>query len=134
MYGDYNGSESYARETCSHLYYNIIKMYFIIHKQRNVLSFPLQLCHTPVIDIPTMLCPAPDVSYIASMIDDQPIVTNLRFTTNAFQPYPIESHFIDTLLYYPNPVFYQISTDQRSLPTTDELILRVWRRHTAKHL
>ena len=38
MYGDYNGSKSYARETCSHLCkYNDILIILIIRKQSQML-------------------------------------------------------------------------------------------------
>ena len=39
MYGDYNGSESYARETCSHLDY----LGFLLIQEKKVVSQPCTL-------------------------------------------------------------------------------------------
>ena len=72
-----------------------------------------------------MLCPSPNVSSYSgteSTTVREPLIASMRLVTDAFHQIPHQYHSVDTIVYFPDPIFYKFTIERQYHSRSDDYL------------
>ena len=99
-------------------------MQIYIDVQRLHSFFCFQLCAAPITGSDQMYCKSPNITYRTQNITaEEPLITQLRFTTNSFKVFDGLDADVTTLVYYRDPIFYPFPSGEQYIDVSDDELM-----------